>query len=268
MSPAGRGARLPGEAPQSFCERCGRSVEAASIGHRVGLCHCPACDLFACRSCWSEAAEACPECGVSYAEARPTEVLTAALTAGALAANALRDEALAADGPPPARPEEPPTWDEEQGSEVPAAWGGAAAAWAAVPDLEPAATTAGQSQVMHPWKARGVGASLGVAAVLMFAMILGNPFQAGGVESATNQPNSPAGSFRVGGFGAGTASPGAEESPTGAAATDPPATDPIAEPTGGTTPTARPTATPTARPGATATPGAPTRGRRQRPRRT
>ena len=105
MSPAGRGARLPGEAPQPFCERCGRSVDAATIGPRVGLCHCPSCDLFACRSCWSEAAESCPECGISFAAASTAEMHSEALAAGALAANALRGEGPAT--------EEPVAWPEE-----------------------------------------------------------------------------------------------------------------------------------------------------------
>ena len=67
LSPARHGARLPGGAPEPFCERCGTSVEVAAIGPWVGLCHCPACDVFACRWCWEEATEACPECGTRYA---------------------------------------------------------------------------------------------------------------------------------------------------------------------------------------------------------
>src|SRR6186997_2076159 len=67
LSSARRGARLPGGAPEPFCERCGTSVEIAAIGPWVGLCHCPACDVFACRWCWEEAAEGCPECGIRYA---------------------------------------------------------------------------------------------------------------------------------------------------------------------------------------------------------
>src|SRR6188472_2482452 len=81
LSPARHGARLPGGAPEPFCERCGTSVEVAAIGPWVGLCHCPACDVFACRWCWEEATEACPECGTRYAPLVAAVVAAAPLPA-------------------------------------------------------------------------------------------------------------------------------------------------------------------------------------------
>ena len=221
MSPAGRGARLPGEAPQPFCERCGRSVDAATIGLRVGLCHCPSCDLFACRSCWSEAAESCPECGTSFAAASTAEMHSEALAAGVLAANALRGEGPAAEEPV-AWPEEPAPWAEE-----PAAWAAVPGVWAGVP-AEPPATITSLPPTMR-WKTRGVPIGIGTAVVAaaLFALVLGNPFGAGRVESAINPTSTPSGSSRVGDpAGVGVPSPGAEGTPTVDGPTDP--TDPTA----------------------------------------
>ena len=218
------------------------------MAQRVGLCHCPSCDLFACRSCWAEAADSCPECGISFAAASAAETHSEALAAGALAANAIRGEEE-----PPARADEPEVWaDEETGwAEVPGAWAG-------VP-TEPPATIAGLPPEVPRRTTRAVPIGIGITVVVaaLFALILGNPFGAGGVESALNPTSSPSGSTRVGGpVGAGAPSARAEGSPTVDTPTDPTATGPIARPPDGPASTPRPTpADATPRPGATATPG-------------
>jgi hypothetical protein len=232
VSPAVRGARPPGEAPQPFCERCGTSVEVAKLGPWVGLCHCPSCDTYSCRWCWAEAAEACPECGAVFGEtlaAAPpaTEALVAssptteALAAGTLAANALVAEKLAVE--------------ETQ----------------AVPPAGEAPATTDLTSKRVP-----VGIGVAVLAVALVALILGNPFGSGGVGTEVGPTSSPGGPTSAGG---GPRSPSPDADPTSASSIDPgpTATDDTAQPAGGSAPTPRPTATPTARPGATATPQPP-----------
>lgn len=55
-----------GDPPLPFCQRCRRRIDQASIGARVGLCHCNACQLYACRWCWKDAAGECPGCGAAF----------------------------------------------------------------------------------------------------------------------------------------------------------------------------------------------------------
>lgn len=241
MSPAARGARPPGEAPQPICERCGTSVDAAAIGPWVGLCHCPSCDIYACRWCWSEAAEACPGCGAWYGDAPLVAPLaeealvastpsTEALAAGALAANALVAERLAREEAQP-RP---------------------AAAKTPVVDGTPAA-------IDFTTKRVPVGIGVAVLVVAVLALILGNAFGAGSVGGVAGETSPPGGSTTAGG-GRGAGSPTADADPTSASSTDPPATatDDTSHPAGGAGPTPRPTsAAPTARPDLTATPQPP-----------
>jgi hypothetical protein len=58
-----------GEPPLPFCQRCGKQIDQATIGPRVGLGHCPACSVYSCRWCWADALGACPGCGTSFAGA-------------------------------------------------------------------------------------------------------------------------------------------------------------------------------------------------------
>src|SRR6476660_6812701 len=104
LSPARHGARLPGGAPEPFCERCGTSVETAAIGPWVGLCHCPACDIFACRWCWEEAAEGCPECGTRYVPLVPAAVAAAAVPIAVVTEAVPAAEVIAATTPVVASP--------------------------------------------------------------------------------------------------------------------------------------------------------------------
>ena len=156
MSPAGRGARLPGEAPQPFCERCGRSVEAATIGLRVGLCHCPSCDLFACRSCWSEAAESLSGVRDLVRGGSAAEMHSEALAAGALAANALRGEDARGRGA--CWPEEPAPVAEEPAAVGRGTWSCGRGAAPSQP-----AAIASPPPAIRRWKTRGVPIGFGVA---------------------------------------------------------------------------------------------------------
>jgi hypothetical protein len=251
VSPAGRGARLPGEAPQPFCERCGTSVEVAKLGPWVGLCHCPSCDVFACRWCWTEAAEACPDCGTTFEQSVATPTHAEALAAGALAANELRGETPAADAPAAETPAVGETAAEAPAAEQPAAWAFAAEAAGAVDS---------HTSAVPRWRTQRtpIGIAVVVLAVAAFALILGNPFGAGGVTSALGPTNSPGfSSSAERSAEASAGSPSANGSPTTPASMDPAATDDVLQPTDGSAPTPRPTATPTPRPGATATPVTP-----------
>src|SRR6188508_2413413 len=188
LSPARHGARLPGGAPEPFCERCGTSVEVAAIGPWVGLCHCPACDVFACRWCWEEATEACPECGTRYA---PLVVAAAAVAPVAVVVEGVpAAEVLAATTPVVASP----------AAAVPVAAAAMAAgetvgAGVANPQMQAADPVAAAAtlQAVRLLRTQRVPAGIGVAVlfVAIFALILGNPFQAGGVQGVLDATDTP-----------------------------------------------------------------------------
>ena len=118
-----------------------------------------------------------------------------ALAAGVLAANALRGEGPATEEPV-AWPDEPEPWAEE-----PAAWAAAVpGVWAGVP-TEPPATITSPPPTMPDGRpvAFPLASALRSSRRRCFALVLGNPFGAGGVESAISPTNSPAGSSRLGG---------------------------------------------------------------------
>jgi hypothetical protein len=52
-----------------------------AIGPRVGLCHCPVCELYACPWCWAGAEGSCPFCAWSYAALAPVVAVAAATPA-------------------------------------------------------------------------------------------------------------------------------------------------------------------------------------------
>src|SRR6478735_7638123 len=86
----GREIPASGEPPAAVCPRCGRRVDMATIGPRVGLCHCPVCEVYACRWCWAGAEDACPICGVSYGPAAvaPRQAAAVAVAGAGIAAAA------------------------------------------------------------------------------------------------------------------------------------------------------------------------------------
>ena len=59
----GREIPASGEPPAAVCPRCGRRVDMATIGPRVGLGHCPVCEVYACRWCWAGAEDAVRSAG-------------------------------------------------------------------------------------------------------------------------------------------------------------------------------------------------------------
>ena len=243
LSSARHGARLPGGAPEPFCERCGTSVEVAAIGPWVGLCHCPACDVFACRWCWEEATEACPECGTRYA---PLVVAAAAVAPiAAVAETVPAAGVLAASTPVVASPA---ATVPVAAAAVPAGeMVGARAATPPTQSAEPAAAAA-TLQAVRLLRTQRVPAGIGFAVlfVAVFALILGNPFQTGGVQGVLDATDTP--SARASGI---ASEPTANETPDAGggsvapATNEPTATDPAHKPTNAPQPTSRPTATPT-----------------------
>ena len=103
----GREIPASGEPPAAVCPRCGRRVDMATIGPRVGLCHCPVCEVYACRWCWAGAEDACPICGVSYGPAAvaPRRAAAAAVAGAGIAAAAAAAPTPTAAAAPEATPE-------------------------------------------------------------------------------------------------------------------------------------------------------------------
>ncbi len=244
LSSARHGARLPGGAPEPFCERCGTSVEAAAIGPWVGLCHCPACDIFACRWCWEEAAEGCPECGIRYAPlvvaaaAAAPVAATAVAAAGALAAATPIATSSAAVAP---------------AIETRTAAGGGTPQATVVGPVAAGATRQAVRLLRTQRVPAGIGVVVLVAAV--FALLLGNPFQAGGVQGvldATDTPSAPSSVDASEPTATGTSDAGGAS--VAPATSEPAATDPARQPAGAPGSTSRPAATPTLAPDATPAP--------------
>jgi PASTA domain len=96
-----------------------------------------------------------------------------------------------------------------------------------------------------------IGIGVAVLAAAVVALVLGNPFGAGGVGGADVGTRSPGGFTTAGGPASASPNPASSIDPT------PTATDDSVRPGGGAAPTARPIATPTARSDATATPRPP-----------
>jgi hypothetical protein len=92
----GRETPASGEPPAPVCQRCGRRVDMEAIGPRVGLCHCPVCELYACPWCWAAADGGCPICAYSYAVAAIAPAAAVAAVAPAAAAAATAANAAAA----------------------------------------------------------------------------------------------------------------------------------------------------------------------------
>jgi hypothetical protein len=210
MSLATRERRLPGEPPQPICERCDRPVDPAAIGSQVGLCHCPACDLFACRWCWSEAGGLCPGCGVAFGVARGGSVVRAA--EGSVVGAAAQD--VAAKGAVIAAPHAP----------------------------VPARRTRSLRRPI-------LTVTMAVLAVAIVGVLLGGQFRAGGVESARDVPaaltSESAGVPLASPGGAGSVGSGTPATTVSGATPDPIT---LASPSGAATVTPRPTPAATPRP--------------------
>jgi hypothetical protein len=259
VSPARRGARLPGQPPEPYCERCGASVDVADIGPWVGMCHCPECDIFACRWCWSEAGEACPECGAVFAGAAVGAV---GVGAGVAAAGGATAGAMGV-GPGPVPPEESSPGSAPSVAAVttpePTAVG-VAGAMAVTPSGGPDGATGSQPEGIRPWTSPRRPAGIGVVALVFVALavIVGDPFR-----SASDNVLFPTSSPRAGATGAVAVAETSTADPTGTPAA-PSLTDPTASgtPTAAPTPrtatsTRRPASTPLARTGSAATPRPP-----------
>jgi hypothetical protein len=248
LGPATRRARLPGQAPEPFCERCGASVDVAAIGPWVGMCHCPACDIFACRWCWSEAGEGCPDCGAVFAAA---PVGAVAATAGAVAAGAVTTGAIRAGAAVAER--QPHVAGATPGDGAAEAVPAAMAALAARHAVDATGT---EPQAIRPWQSPRVPAGIGVVALLFvaFAVLLGDPFRPA-TDTALTPTSSP--STRATGAVAAATTETPDSDPTSA---EPPTTDPTIAATdappkpAGQASTSGPGSTPLAPTGRTATP--------------